>query len=666
MEELEAGLPNPFELEYTADKVDQIHSGDQTPIDLVKYPSVYAVKGYVDGEFRTLDAVTESPNLFVLESQTLDGVIVTDNGDGSYTFNGSNSTTTLFQAFALPAGRYTAKLETVSGTSSAQYALKYGSGGTTWVSQSIGSATELFTAATSVYLRLNYGTFTNLRLKISIEKENAYTAVDTVARAANASAQAQLGRLSAQSGPLYPLAEPDGFTWKNSPLHGKILTDFRGVYQVDFDVADYKNNPGKVLYVSPDGSDDNSGTPDAPLANMSTAYGNGADTIYLYPGIYNRSTSLFGTAINRNLNIIGLGGEAILCTRITNIPNQSPNVTEHSTGVWRCYSNGTTYLSNVVDIKNLTADGHYTKYTQLATIAEVQAAPGSWTLIEETVVVNRQEVNGIAAYIHTLDGSNPLAGDDVLLLYSPAPTLDDNENPIIYPLIKVKGGKVYFENLTCIEGSTPLSVEKQSGGSNIEIYAKNCKFFYSRSATVQTQDSEELIENDVCMLYGTALSIFQDCEASFGVKDGFGYHMGSNSSTPPKAIEINCIGIGNGSITEGDDQGSTMHSGGSIIRVRDVCSKNYGANYADTGSGTESWNVGCVGFESLCDYSSIQISDAQNSNFLASTGTKVFCEGCVGFGSLYNVCATSTGTIYLRNSRFEGTLAKDGVTPNYY
>ncbi len=636
LQELEAGLPNPFELEYTADKVDQIHSGDTGPIDLVKYPSVYAVKNYVDEEFRKLDAVAESPNLFALESQILDGVAVTDHGDGTYTFNGTNTATTLFQAFLLPAGRYTASAEVLSGTATNQFAVKYGSNNETWVSTNIASATALFTAATAVYFRLNLGTFSNLRLKISIEKENVYTAIDTVARAANGAAQAQLGKLSAQSGPLYPLAEPEGFIWKDSPLHGKIFTDFRGVYQVDFDVADYKNNPGKALYVSPDGSDGNAGTPDAPLANMSTAYNNGADTIYLYPGIYDRPTSIFGTAINRDLNIIGLGDGVILCTRIKNIPNESPNVTEYSTGVWRCYSNNTTYLSNVVDIAHKTADGHFTKYTQLTTISEVEASAGSWALVDNS------------AYIHTLSGENPLGSDDVLLLYSPNPTSSNT-----YPLIKVTGGKVYFENLTCIEGTAPLLVQRQENGGNIEIYAKKCKFFYSRSE-----------DYDVVMLQGTTLSIFQNCEASFGMKDGFNYH--SRESVIPKAIEINCVGIGNGNIEDGNDQGSTIHDGGSIIRVRDICSQNYGANFADQGTGTESWNIGCTGFESLTDYSYSGTSDAQKSNFFAYDGTKVFCEGCVGFGSLYNVCTSGTGTIYLRNSRFEGTLTKDGMTPVYY
>ena len=779
------------------------------------------------------EKISENIEYFTLDSQTLDGVTVTDHGDGSYTFNGTNTTTTLFPAFTLPAGAYTARIEIVSGSGTAQGAIKYGSGsGTTWLNTNNTEADITFNSETRVFFRLNRGEFTNWKMKISITREDDITAVDKVAREdisglqtavsgkasgaeiaelnrkiaaadtgkeiaqgavgiskfdfvrtgdnlfnrngkhtegrigdggrlintdiyvtseyipvsantvyyvngyrlnnsyknlrfvaeynsdlefiklnenvseslttdscaafvrivyppANAYmtyfgtavysgqkyeavipgeivdlslVQAQInninGSLSAQSGPLYPLVEPDGFTWKNSPLHGKILTDFRGVYQVDFDVTSYKNNPGKVLYVSPDGPDSNAGTPEAPLANMSTAYNNGADTIYLYPGKYYRPATLFGTEINRDLNIIGLGDGVILSPRIINIPNTSPNVTEYSTGVWRCYSNGTTYLSNVVDIAHKTSDGHFTKYTQIEGAnasqvkAAVQATAGSWALIEEAIVINGVETNKIVAYIHTLSGENPLDGDDVLLLYSTAPS-DDPTDSHVYPLIKVTGGKVYFENLTCIEGSTPLLAQRQAGGENIEIYAKNCKFFYSRSTYY-----------DACMLYGTTLSIFQNCEASFSQKDGFGYH--AKESIIPKGIEINCVGAGNGNVEDGNDQGSTMHNGGSIIRVRNVCSKNYGANYADQGTGTESWNIGCVGFESLTDPSYSGTSDAQKSNFFAYDNTKVFCDGCVGFGSLYNVCTSGTGTIYLRNSRFEGALAQNGVTLVYY
>lgn len=773
LEELEAGLPDPNALEYTADKVDQIHSGYTTPIDLVKYPSVHAVKGYVDAEFRKLDAVAGSPNLFVLESQTLDGVTVTDNGDGTYTFNGENSTNTLFPSFTLPAGKYTAKMAVVSGSSTAsgggsvQAAIRYGSGdGTTWLNINNASAEITFNAATPVYFRLNHGSFSSWKLRISIEKENGLTAIDKTAREKAAelrtdvdSAAASINDISearnlfkfdsqtldgisvlnlgdgvfiingtnsttslfpafvlpagtynatleklsgtasnqyavkygdsgttwvstnksastvtfskdekvffrlnfgtytnlmlkirienvtaidkflraktdARRTALFPLPEPEGFTWKDSPLHGRILTDFRDVYEVDFDVAEYRNAIGTAVYVAPNGNDDNAGTIDAPLANMSTAYGTkNADTIYLLPGVYNRTQTLYNTPITRNINIIGLGSGAILSTKVINIIN----ISEYSTGVWACSANATTYLTNVVDLVNKNSDGRYTKYTQLDSIPAVEASEGSWALISNV------------AYIHTIGGVKPVNGENLLLLHSTTPTSSNK-----YPLFKVTGGSVYFENLVCFGGSSALDVEAQSKNQIINVYGKNCKFFLSR----RVSDS---VERDVVMLLGTTLSIFQNCEASYGMKDGFNYHAKNygTSQSPdygvaPKAIEINCVGIGNGNVDDGNDQGSTIHDGGSIIRVKDLCAHNYGSNFADQGDGTESWNIACVGFESWCDYTRPTPSRSQNSNFYAYTGTKMFCDGCVGFGSLNDV--SGAGDIYIKNSRFAGYL----------
>ncbi len=643
------------ELEYLSDKVQTIPTGNQTPEGQAKYPSVNAVKGYVDGEFEKLDSVTENPNHFILDSQAIGGITVTNNGDGTYTFDSGGAVTdatVLFPSFLLPAGAYTATVKTEGGSSeaysgggSALVAIKFGTGdGETWLKADDDPASKTFAADTIIFFRLNRGTYNNLKLKISITKNDYITAVDKIAREANGFTQEQLkilnGKYSAQENAFYPLAEPDGFTWKNSPLHGKILTDFRGNYQVDFDVSNCKNPIGKAYYIAPNGSDSNDGTPGAPFASISKAYTEGADTIYLYPGIYDRTQTLYtpttgsnSKPITRNINIIGLGSGAILSTKVVNIVNISEYPTE-GTGVWECYANSTTYLTNVVDIKNKTADGHFTKYTQLSSVSAVQAAAGSWAL-----------VNG-KAYIHTIDGNKPVNGDNVLFLHSTNPTFANNQYTVIYPLFYVTGGKVYFENLTCIEGTTPLFVQSQANGSDIEIYAKNCKFFYSR-----TED------HDVCMLQSSTLSIFQNCEASFGMKDGFNYHARNFGTTAnpdfgvvPKAVEINCIGIGNGNISDGNDQGSTIHDGGSIIRVRDVCAHNYGANYSDQGTGTESWNIGCVGFESWCP------SNGQNADFFALLNTKMFLDGCVSFGSKHNFNYASpdensedeAGAIYLR------------------
>ena len=417
-------------------------------------------------------------------------------------------------------------------------------------------------------------------------------------------------KLVAESVPLVVLEEPDGFSWKTSQLHGKIMTDNNGTYHVDYDVVVNKNDLGTVAYVSPNGSDSNAGTINAPLANISTAYNNGANTIYLMSGIYKRTQTLYGVEINRNINIIGLSDDVIIAPAVSNI-----SFTSHSNNVW---SGSASFLSNIVDITNKTADGHYIKYEAKTTAADVQATEGSWAI-----------VSGVL-YVHTIGDVEPTTANGILLLHSGQSTPT--------PMFKLTGGNLYLENLTVIEGASPLHAQKQENGSIVRVYGKNCKFFYSRSTN-----------NDVVMLQGISLSVFQNCEASFGLKDGFNYH--EEQGIIPKAIEINCIGIGNGNVEDGNDQGSTIHDGGKIIRVKDICAHNYGANFADQGSDTESWNIGCVGYESYCT-----ASVSQNTNYLAYTGTKMFLDGCIGFGSRTNTYTSagdsnsSAGKIYFRNS----------------
>ncbi len=595
-----------------------------TAVDKTAREKAAELRTDVDSAAASINDISEARNLFKFDSQTLDGISVLNLGDGVFIINGANSTTSLFPAFVLPAGTYNATLEKLSGTASNQYAVKYGDSGTTWVSTNKSASTVTFSKAEKVFFRLNYGTYTNLMLKIRIEN---VTAIDKFLRA----------KTDARRTALFPLPEPEGFTWKDSPLHGRILTDFRDVYEVDFDVAEYRNAIGTAVYVAPDGNDNNAGTIDAPLANMSTAYGiKNADTIYLLPGVYNRIQTLYSTPITRNINIIGLGSGAILSTKVVNIIN----ISEYSTGVWACSANSTTYLTNVVDLVNKNSDGRYTKYTQLDSIPAVEESEGSWALISNV------------AYIHTIGGVKPVNGENLLLLHSTTPTSSNK-----YPLFKVTGGSVYFENLVCFGGSSALDVEAQSKNQIINVYGKNCKFFLSR----RVSDS---VERDVVMLLGTTLSIFQNCEASYGMKDGFNYHAKNygTSQSPdygvaPKAIEINCVGIGNGNIDDGNDQGSTIHDGGSIIRVKDLCAHNYGSNFADQGDGTESWNIACVGFESWCDYTRPTPSRSQNSNFYAYTGTKMFCDGCVGFGSLNDI--SGAGDIFISNSHFTGYLKSE-------
>ena len=134
-------------------------------------------------EKSTVDSITENPDFFQLDTQTLGGVTVTNNGDGSYTFNGTSTGIVLFPAFTIPAGDYTAHIGAVSGSSNAQGAIRYGTGsGELWISTNHTEESQTFASPTPVFFRLNTGTFTNWRLQIKIEKDGYVSAVDSVAR----------------------------------------------------------------------------------------------------------------------------------------------------------------------------------------------------------------------------------------------------------------------------------------------------------------------------------------------------------------------------------------------------------------------------------------------------------------------------------------------------
>jgi hypothetical protein len=163
------------------------------------------------------------------------------------------------------------------------------------------------------------------------------------------------------------------------------------------------------------------------------------------------------------------------------------------------------------------------------------------------------------------------------------------------------------------------------------------------------------------MLEGTELSIMQNCRAMYGQKDGFNYH--AKNGVVPKAIEINCIGALNGNSDDSNDQGSTIHDGGSAIRIKGSYFGNYGSNVAEEAA--ESWNIGCVAFEPKAP------NDGQKANFYAYTGTSMLMDSCIMFGGAhYDVIAANDGTtaIYLRNNKIDvgSNVPVYGTTPIYY
>ena len=426
---------------------------------------------------------------------------------------------------------------------------------------------------------------------------------------------------SVVSSPKIAVPVPQGFSWDNNPLVGKISTDYNGSYDVDFDVAQYDvSDQGTTYYVDPiNGVESNDGlTPITPLKKMATAYNKSdCSCIMLADGIYSNGENLNAVTISKNIAIKAM-------------PEANPVIAADSGSVFEVYS-GDTYsatrgsCARVVDLQHHNIYGDSLEYEKKETVADVVTSPGSWTLIDGVL------------YVHCIDGREP---DRNVLLLILSNNLYAEGNPTLY-----------LEGLTVIGGYSPLKVSNTAQGANPKAYAKNCVFLYSES-----------VNNDVVMLQGTELSIFQNCRAMYGMKDGFNYH--AQNATVPKAIELNCVGAMCGNADDSNDQGSTIHDGGSAIRVNCVYFRNIGSNVADEAS--ESWNVGCVVYEPLAPNS------GQRGNFYALSGTKMWIDSCRCFGNPhYNVLSATDDTteVHLRNNTFDNadkSVSVYGVTPTYY
>jgi hypothetical protein len=263
------------------------------------------------------------------------------------------------------------------------------------------------------------------------------------------------------------------------------------------------------------------------------------------------------------------------------------------------------------------------RYNKKETVAEVSETKGSWAYVNRVL------------YVRTKDDRTP---DANIVNLSNDTTLYINGNGNV---------NVFLQNLTVFGGRRAVYAKNNAETDNIKFTAIDCKF-------VNSVDEN----NDVVMIEGVKLSILKNCEASQGRKDGFNYHAKNNVIA--NAIEINCTGKYNGVIGNNSNQGSTIHDGGQIIRINGMYYGNSGSNIADSGTGTKSWNIGCVAFES----NAVAETDSRNVNYYAYQDASIILDTCTGFGSEYNV--GGAGNIYIRNPRFTGDLAQSGITPTFY
>lgn len=375
-------------------------------------------------------------------------------------------------------------------------------------------------------------------------------------------------------------------------LEFKVLYNLLGEVSFNYDVTINKIKPTKTYYVDvKTGSNNNAGTESQPFQSINRAlrYGD-ADNIIVKEGIYGWSNSYNAYNQTKSYNLIGVGDVYIGAHR--------DNLTwsQHST-YQNVYQTNATSVVEVLDIK----EDLYRYLEKLTSVEAVSNKAGSYYI---------DSSNNI--YVRTHDSRKP----------------DD------YVLPQVSGSAAKFEDLdkVYIENIKFTNNVIISGTSNSKkAYAKNVTFSASASG------------NAVSVL--GVDTIFQNCKALYASADGFNYHI--NKGILPNAIEIDCIGSFNGRDGANQNNGSTMHDGGKIIRIRGEYHHNHGPNVIDVNNGTQSLNIGVHAHHSTAS------ADNSNADFRVRDeggGSQMMLVNCVSHDSKYSLSIEGKATETVENS----------------
>jgi hypothetical protein len=407
---------------------------------------------------------------------------------------------------------------------------------------------------------------------------------------------------------------PDGFRWNPAPLALYRKPD--GTIATDWDVSDFAyRGAGKAYYVSlTTGRDTNDGT------TLETAFQSlgkallmsDVDIVYLDEGVYPRKHAFNSTTIPRSVSLIALPGKKVV------LGTHDSLVWSAESGLTGTYKAARTSVGRVFDAAFTDPFGDYAELTVCGSADEVGDHPGS------------TYTDGSTVWVRTADSRPP---DDRVRVYLAV----KNAN--------IEGGKtLYVEGISFEGGTNPLRAANSAAEpDNLKVYAKNCKFKYA-SAT-----------NGLHIL-GARECFIQNCEAARNRSDGFNYHHYNNRT--PMAVEVGSIGRHNGIPGQTNQNGSTSHDGGTVIRVNGMYFSNIGPNVADVNEDTHSWNVGCVS----CD-SRVGVSTTQNVNWQSyGPGNRMWLDDCVSVGSLHDLYASSSAAIYVRNVRSHGVWKTNGAT----
>lgn len=358
---------------------------------------------------------------------------------------------------------------------------------------------------------------------------------------------------------------------------------------------------GKAYYVATTGSDSNDGlTVGAPLRKIATALAKAdVDVIYVAAGLYGL-TNGWGTANQtRSVSVIATGGRVVN----GNFAEALTWANQSGAGLANTYRTSRSLIGSVWDRGVVDAEGDYEKLTLVADAATVDTTPGSWytdnTYVWVRLSDDRAADTNVLCMFNNVQASGKFSGS----------------------------GTVYIEGVDFVGGWTVGGFYLlATAGASPTGYFNDCTFKYSNA-------------NGLTAVGATVYC--QDCTAARNIDDGFNYHYLSGTFLG-RSVEITCTGRDNG--LAGDiDNGSSIHDGGSIVRLMGDYARNVGRNIHDVTSGTTSWNLGCNAYDSA--------SAVNDANWAVGTGgsdtAKMWLDTCRSSGSATDIEIAATAAAYI-------------------
>lgn len=365
-----------------------------------------------------------------------------------------------------------------------------------------------------------------------------------------------------------------------------VQSALNGNIKVNYDVSVNKNPVTKTYYVDvKKGDNSNPGTQSLPFKSINRAlrYGD-ADEIIVNEGVYGWTDGFSGFSQSKPFNLIGIGKVLIGAHRDGLIWSQDSTYSN-------VYQANATNVIELIDYHNMNDIKFLDKVNS---VEEVSQKAGTYFI---------DSSNNI--YIRTHDSRVP---DDQILpnMFNDAVKITDN-------------AKVYFEN---IRFTNSVKLIATTAGKN--FFAKDCYFSIGSGGNALS-------------IEGYDFNIIQRCVAKHATMDGFNYHI--KNGVLPKVIEIDCKGYDNGRNGADQNNGSTMHDGGHIMRINGEYYNNGGPNVIDVNEGTVSVNIGVHSHHSRASKGTISNASFKNGNLGAS---KMHLINCVSNGSDYSIVTASS------------------------